>query len=132
MYKLKIAILIIFSLISINSFGSSKDEIDDMLVLSTQKIVTKDFAGAKQISLDLLSSEHNMSYSQKVNTLNKLLELSYILNTPRDALLYGNKLMTLLNGNPKYSEVQKRLVARICHSSDWAKFKKQFSEICVH
>lgn len=110
--------------------SASKNEIDDLMYQAFLFITQKDFTSSNVAYVAILEHETDMSLSQRSNTYNSLLELSYILDNKDDAQKYGNKLISLIKNEPDYAKIYERLKYRICTTQDWEKFQYIFIEHC--
>ena len=113
------------------SCSCGHDDIDDVLAQATALIVRRNYVEGERILKCLLRENNDLNYRQRVNVLNGLLELSYINRDPESADIYGHKLLRLLDENPQYDYVKRRLKERLCESEDWASTRSLFQDVCA-
>jgi hypothetical protein len=105
-------------------------DIDEVIYESHILIVKKDYQQAKVRLEGLLEEGNHLSTSQKLNVLNKLLEISFIQKEYEQANVFGHQLYELVINRDNYKKVKDRLYYRLCKSDNWKSGRHFFSDIC--
>jgi hypothetical protein len=130
--RLSITTLLFISSFSCSSFAHEKLDTDELIYESHLLVVEKKYNEANIHLRNLLNIKEMLSFSQELNVLNKLLEISFIQKMYKDSSIYGHKLFDLIKDNPKYEDAKKRLYQRICISDDWQGGRDFFTDICLN
>jgi len=129
--KLSTTILLVIFSFSCSSLAQEKEDIEELIYESHLLIVKKEYNEANVRLQKLLTIQGELSSSQKLNVLNKLLEISFIQKKHEDSNIYGHQLFDLMKDTPKYEEARKRLYNRVCVSDDWQGARTFFTDICL-